>query len=210
MFIYTCLICLVAAGLAFALPRPLSIVSVPLALIGTLCGLLGVILSVVAALRDMPKPSESPTLYGCLTIILLFLLALGYAMFAPSIRRANEFARRAKCGENLKTIHSAIEAYRQSHSGEYPPTLRSLVEAGLLDAERLHCPGTPADSGIGYDYFPPGGSSTQPATQPHVLASDRKGNHEWRKSNEGRNVLYVSGLVTWVSAPPDEWENPRP
>ncbi len=148
----------------------------------------------------MPKPSESPTLCGCLTIILLFLLALGYAMFAPSIRRANEFARRAKCGENLKTIHSAIEAYRQSHSGEYPPTLRSLVEAGLLQAERLHCPGTPDGSGESYDYFPPSPATSQPLAS-HVLVRDRKGNHQWQQEDDGGNVLHDNGLIQWQAPP---------
>jgi len=168
-------------------------------LIACLFALAGLGLCLILGPRKVYTPGF---LYGCSFIVLLFLLAGAWAIMGPSFVRAREFARRARCAENLENIYSAIEAYRQSHQGEYPPTLQSLVEAGLLDAERLHCPGTPAGSGIGYEYFPPAAADTRPATQPHVLVRDRTGNHgsnvNDKRLEEGRNVLYANGNVNWV------------
>ncbi len=146
-------------------------------------------------------------------MILLLLLALGYGILAPSLMRARLLARRVACAENLEKIYFAIEAYRESYSRQYPPTLRSLVEAGLLDAERLHCPETDDDSGDSYDYFPPSPATSQ-HFESHVLVRDRAGNHggnaDDKKVDEGRNVLYANGTGQWVDRRPEEWEEIHP
>ncbi len=46
----------------------------------------------------------------------------------------------AHCDEGLKQISEAIKAWQKEHQGEYPDSLETLVEAGVITLWELVCP----------------------------------------------------------------------
>src|SRR6516225_4992316 len=84
---------------------------------------------------------------------ILGVLALA-GILLPSLCRSSETANRVKCASNLRQIGQSIQIYAESHGGQYPDSLATLLLTTDLAAECLVCPssndekspgGTPAE-----------------------------------------------------------------
>lgn len=92
--------------------------------------------------------------------------------------------RPASCEGLMKLVWRAISAYRDARGGEFPPNLKALADAGLLDpalAKELKCPET--GKAIYYRRPPAGSGRT------FILY------HADPKESPCRNILYSDGTI---------------
>lgn len=116
-----------------------------------------------------------------LGVLGILAVPINLALFLPAVQAGREAARRASCTVKLKNIGVEIASYRQSHNGDYPPTLDDLS----LPAASLQCPSN--DSlGMGHDYVyaPPVEKDSDTA----MIACEIFANHI-----RVRNVLFADG-----------------
>ncbi|MFW6189783.1 MAG: FHA domain-containing protein [Planctomycetota bacterium] len=115
-----------------------------------------------------------------------------FGTLAPRLREQRVTEAREACRQNLYAISRGLRGYAEAHSGREPEALRELVSEGLLDPERLACPGARLD-GLerrGYSYFPVG------TERPYdVVVADRSPDYHQGK---GGWVLRRNGRVEWV------------
>ncbi len=64
-----------------------------------------------------------------------------FEVAAPRMWERQVLAARAECKRNLQKVQWALEAYHRTNDGQDPGDLQQLVEAGLLEAECIFCPG---------------------------------------------------------------------
>jgi hypothetical protein len=115
------------------------------------------------------------------------LLAVFLAAFLPVRAARAEMGRRGKCAEKLNRIAEALARHAQDYPSKKATTLQVLVDAGLLEAEHLRCPGSP-DLAVGYLYQP-GNILPHNQVTKRILVCDRRGNHR------GRRLLLLANLV---------------
>jgi len=93
------------------------------------------------------------------------------------------------CEEGLARVAGAIRQYQQANGGQYPASLESLVEGGVLSAWDLVCPAGP--HGVGQcSYVYRGADLTAEAPDELIVAYDRQ---PWHKGR--RNILFADGQV---------------
>ena len=135
---------------------------------------------------------------------LLFMFPLMISILLPSLNRAREVANRAKCASNMHQVGLAILLYQQDNRQQYPPDLTTLCQTEQLPLSTLVCPSsndTPAASPaqlssgghLSYVYVPPG--DTPSAANTPVLY-EKLTDH----SNDGTNILFGDGHVSWFTA----------
>lgn len=113
--------------------------------------------------------------------------------------RARELANQAACMANLNGIGKGVAMYMAEHDDRYPPDFDALIRCGVITEAALHCPSDKSDRERDYFYMPPvKGEAAEART---IIACDLKGNHR----DEGRAVLYVSGVVAWLDE--DEFQD---
>ncbi|HOD84232.1 MAG: hypothetical protein BWX88_01364 [Planctomycetes bacterium ADurb.Bin126] len=201
------LACLVWVGLWLLLLsdgswRRASVLTFALIVGGTLAAA-GIVLSLAASpARRHYAAANSTGLWA--GIAGLVLVAAGVAF--PHFIRSREIVWQAQCRENLQTVCKAVESYRAAHDGQYPPNLTHLVQAGMLQVDRLRCPSPSAtyqEPNGSYNYYP--GPYPPNLPGPHVLAQDRGGNHRHFDGDnfveKGRNILCETGEIQWQAPP---------
>jgi prepilin-type processing-associated H-X9-DG protein len=138
---------------------------------------------------------------------------LAISILLPSLCRSSETANRVKCASNLRQIGQSIQIYAESHGGQYPDSLATLLLTTDLAAECLVCPssndekspgGTPAEQAanlqsrghLSYIYL--GNALTRTtATSTTPVAYEPLTNHE----DDGTNILFGDGHVEWFNRP---------
>lgn len=92
-----------------------------------------------------------------------------------------------KCRFHLQSIHRAVQLYKMQHQ-RYPASFDELYQENFLSQQHpMYCPYRPEVNS--YQYCPPSAEAT-PET---ILCYTAKGVYE------GRNVLYLSGEVLYMS-----------
>jgi competence protein ComGC len=89
---------------------------------------------------SVDKPAARP-----LRLVMLAVLLVAGALALVEVRVAScafavELARRARCRSNVRAMYEALRAY-EAHYGEPARSLEILVREGLLERDRLVCPG---------------------------------------------------------------------
>ena len=159
--------------------------------IGCIWGLEGVIVGIIALLRGTNRKRMAQV--GILVGIMGPLLQVMYAVYdfrtSPHVR---EPAKRAICGTNLNSIGKAIALYRLEND-DAPTRVAAIFAVGHVSQEHFRCPSAESDRGIDYFYLPPARPKEADGTT--IIACDFKDNHK----GEGRNVLYWSFSVQWMT-----------
>ena len=97
---------------------------------------------------------------------------------------AKEMSEEKACQAQMAGLGKSLAAYATINDGQFPPTLKKLVEAGLASRELFECPGRPTQA---YVYLP-GQNQGMPAANLLVL--------EEQATHRGRcNVLRLNGSV---------------
>ena len=146
------------------------------------------------------KNKESLTLLELL-IIIAIIVGLSFLLVPKQLDKGDFSSRRARCLSNLKQISLAFHMYTIDYNGSFPENLSQLYPQYISDLEIFICPDriplvTEEDISknfnICYEYVP---GMTEEYDSNCVIVYDREENHE----GEGRNVLYVSGHIRWIS-----------
>jgi len=180
-------------------------VLLPVILFGAALGTAGVVFT-VAATRRRETTARAVALWTGLAGLAVVGAAVAFVRLVDWGQASYHERTRERCRENLQAVYQAVQSYRAAHDGQYPPNLAHLVQAGLLNAERLRCPSTSAtfqEPNGSYNYFPGPYPANLPG--PQVLAQDRGMNHQRfedrQRVEEGRNILYDTGLIQWQTPP---------
>jgi prepilin-type processing-associated H-X9-DG protein len=116
-----------------------------------------------------------------------------------------------KCASNLRQIGQSIQLFADSHGGQYPDSLATLLLNDGITAECLVCPSsndekaagaTPAEQAanlqsrghLSYIYLG-NGLTTTTATSTTPVAYEPLTNHE----GDGTNILFGDGHVEWFN-----------
>ena len=116
------------------------------------------------------------------------------AITLPSLARARALAKRTSSAANLHGIANAMFTYSGQHNGQFPPKLRTLLDDKLITPGALKSPLEETNREISYVYIP-GQTADDPPE--NVLAYEYPEN----SYNEGTNVLFVDGHVSFMSMP---------
>lgn len=173
------------------------------------------------------------TLIELLVVISIIIVLI--TLIVPNTTRAREKARRAKCLNNLRVIATCLALYADDAQGAYPDTLGKLYNENYCsELSAFDCPsttsvptGTTFGTGIGTasngevsgsDYGYDGdqddsfsGINALVADRPPAGAGSRPNHVDPDGEEAGRNVLFASGAVRWVSrAELEDEDNPIP
>jgi hypothetical protein len=114
---------------------------------------------------------------------------------APRLYAAQVTAQRLECERHLQAIAAALQAYRASHGGLYPPHLTDLVTGGLLKPDQLQCPAATDPTSRPYAYAPPRSGAAPQASQA-IVWDGRPDNHP-----DGGWLLLGDGVPQWLGTP---------
>jgi len=150
----------------------------------------------LAVVRYAARPSSRGRrfLVFCVFGMFVGLLLLVGDLYRPRVVR-RDISPRAHCASNLRAIGQGLKVYAPDYAGAYPPTLRTLIDDGLVTAWQLISPvsghATPA---CDY-YYVTGLTLNDPAMW--IVAY---GDPAYLKG-AGANVLYLDGHVDFVREP---------
>lgn len=133
---------------------------------------------------------------GCVSLIMIPIMAIILAMLLPAIATAREQARRVACASNEKQLALACVIYAQDYDGLLPQSFDQLSKYGVTSDKLLKCPSDPDAAGSSYELMLAGrklNEIKEPSTTP--LVTESPGNHHGR----GSNVAYADGHVQWVA-----------
>ncbi len=141
-----------------------------------------------------PSPRGIRFLIYCVLGMSVGLLLL-FAYWARPRVHSRDISPRAWCASNLRGIGQGLKVYASDYADAYPPTLRTLIDDGVVTAWQLISPvsghATPA---CDY-YYVTGLTLNDPAMW--IVAY---GDPAYLKG-AGANVLYVDGHVAFVKEP---------
>ena len=148
--------------------------------------LLAVIFGAVSLMKD--TAAKGLAIAGLVLGLMGFMVApVSIALYLPAIQAAREAARRSSCVVKLKNIGLEVISYRQSHNGDYPPSVQDLS----LPASLLQCPSEPSPGPEpDYVYAAPTDKNSHDA----MIACETNTNHP-----RLRNVLFADGHVQSMS-----------
>jgi hypothetical protein len=112
----------------------------------------------------------------------------------PILKHVTDRRDKVICANNLRELGLALYIYAKEHEGKFPATIKTLYEERYLSDEGLvDCPSTKAKGTLDApDYIYAAGLSIKDPSR-EKLIWDKAANH----AGEGRNVLYLNGLVAW-------------
>lgn len=166
-------------------------------LLGLLCGLIAVILGIVA-LASSNQGKKGLAIAGLVLGVVLPVgsAALGVSVLLPGLTGARSHARSAMSSANLNGIAKAVMLYQAGNNDAYPPNLGVLIDEGAVSEKMLQYPGE--EGARAYFYHPP--ADADAATDETLIAC------EVRVFLEGkRNILRNDATVL----PVDEAEFQR-
>jgi prepilin-type processing-associated H-X9-DG protein len=156
--------------------------------------------------RSQGRLSGSGMAIAGLVMGYIFTVCFGLqiAFLLPALGGAKEMAGRSVCASNLRQIGLACQRYAQDNHNLFPDKLSRLYPK-YLSSQVFRCPddkpgATPdlsspqaIDKNTSYLFFPGLKSTDRPDTP---LAGEKKQNH----NQEGGNVLYIDGHVSWMKS----------
>ncbi|MDY7011501.1 MAG: DUF4190 domain-containing protein [Planctomycetota bacterium] len=162
---------------------------------GLLCGLVGVILGIVALAQQTSR--KGLAIAGIITGVTgpVLMIALIVALALPALGYAKEQARQALCQANLNGIGKSIIIYSSENNDAYPPNLEMMISSSGMPKELMRCPSDKSNRDCDYFYSPPAEKTSEDTNDQTIIACDFKSNH----SGKGRNVLFSDGHVQWLT-----------
>jgi len=165
-------------------------------LLGILCGLIAVILGIVALARSCGCGRKGLAIAGIVigAVTMIGQPILLVAVVTPAVQRAVELANQASCKANLNGISKAVAMYQaEDRNAYYPEDIETLIEKGLITIDAFDCRSAQK---LGrhrsyFHFFPKRGSQMSGST---FMFCDVKGNHP-----DGRAVANVAGQVVFLS-----------
>lgn len=144
---------------------------------------------------------------------LAFMVIFGISVAIPAFSRARDFANRVKCAADMRMIGQATITYANSHGGQFPDSLPTLMNSSTLPPTMFVCPSsnnTPAPGStpqqqaaglstaaghLSYIYIAAGlNANTAPPRT--VLMYEPIADHK-----DGMNVVLADGSVQFVNNP---------
>ena len=161
---------------------------------GLLCGLVGLILGIVALAKKTSRKDMARAAIA-LCLIGLFVVPVAYPPVGQVLycNRQMGTAHPPTCPRNLKDIGRQMHYYAHDNRGHFPPDLQTLIDEELMTEEALKCPSANSTRFCDYFYLAPEGGLVASAAA--IVICDLKDNH----TGKGRNVCYVDGRVDWLS-----------
>ena len=163
-------------------------------LLGILCGLIAVILGIVALARPCGCARKGLAIAGIVVgAVAVIVQPIAMAVMVPAVQRAVELANQASCRANLKGISTAVAMYRgENRDARYPKDIETLIEEGLVTIDAFDCPSAQrlGRQRSRFHFFPKRSGDARGST---FMICDLKGNHP-----DGRAVAHVSGQVVFL------------
>ncbi|MGD0389255.1 MAG: DUF3352 domain-containing protein [Tepidisphaeraceae bacterium] len=129
------------------------------------------------------------------------------SVMLPALNRARETANRVKCASNMRQIGQWIVIYADTHQGNYPPDLGTLVKTGPLTAMVFVCPSAntrppgqmTVDQSADWintnsDYIYIGANLKTGADPSIVVCYEKDDDH----GGDGMNLLFADGHVEFM------------
>ncbi|MBT3201398.1 MAG: DUF4190 domain-containing protein [Phycisphaerales bacterium] len=156
-----------------------------------LCGLVAIILGIVALNRACGCGKRGLAIAGI--VLGAFCTFVLPALLVPAVQRSVELANQASCKANLSGIGKGVILFKvESPNGQYPKDIQPLIDSGLVHRGAFDCPSAEPGHRSYFWCFP---KDTRGLSDRAFMACDLKGNHP----GDGRAVLYVAGIVDFVS-----------
>jgi hypothetical protein len=157
------------------------------------CSLVAIVFSIIG-IRRAKKRHGSGMALALAGLILgsigtLTFLPFTTVVFVTAFHRAFETAHRAACVTNLKNVGNALSAYASANNGQFPPSLDTLVSAGMLQPSDIVCPDAPGET---TNYVLSASSINVPPTA--IVVYEPLSNH-----GDGINVLYRNGQIFYLN-----------
>jgi hypothetical protein len=157
-------------------------------------GILGLALIVTGLIRLRARPRANKA-RGFAQIAVGAALLVLIATAIPSVLRIPFYDALSVCRSNLRFIGCALRDYANDYA-EYPPSLRMLVDQGLVNDWAVACPFSRGTADFAYVT---GIAPSNP--REWLIAFDLADSHEDRS----RNVLFRGGEVRCLTA--DQFQN---
>jgi hypothetical protein len=113
---------------------------------------------------------------GCGALVVLAVLFSAFGLWQVSRnpgwkKMLSNATATQRCGPNLVTIRSALQAYQKAHAGHYPPTLETLTPQYLPDNSTLACTKSDGEA-LKAEYTPPKPNAPADASVVSFCGSD--------------------------------------